>query len=64
MKQYTIFEPIKTTRVTTVNAPDNLTPVEVYTRYADGESDIEIVDSYTTPEDEIVYGHYNIEENK
>ena len=63
MKQYKIYEPIKTVRVTVVNAPDDLSPESVYDHYNDGAIDIEIVDSYTDALEETVCGQCNIEEN-
>jgi hypothetical protein len=63
MKQYTIYEPIKTVRVTVVNAPDDLSPESVYAHYNDGIMDIETVNSYTDDLEETVCGQFNIEEN-
>ena len=63
MKQYTIFEPVRVTRVTVVNAPDNWTLDEVYENYQNGTL-LDIVESsFDTIEEELV-GEPIIEENK
>ena len=62
-KQYTIFEPIKTVRVTKVSAPAGLSKEEVYEHYNNAETDVEILDTDYDIEYEEVYDITNIEEN-
>ena len=64
MRQYVIYEPVKTLRVTTVNAPDNLSKEEVYSHYSEALEDIDIMDSTIDMQSEELCENYYVEENK